>query len=104
MSRWAQTSREPQTRLAGVRMKRGATQQRTAAAVGLSLTTYRRLERGEIAHPPLAWLRNLSIAFDVELEEILEPGWGDGWTVLDARADTPPTPGWNRPKKPGLLS
>lgn len=80
-------------------MKLGATQERTAAAVGLSLTTYRRLERGEIEHPPLAWLQNLAIAFDVELEEILEPSWGGAWTVLDAQAAEPPTPGWHRPVK-----
>jgi len=104
MSRWAQSSRQPQTRLAGVRMKLGATQERTSAAVGLSLTTYRRLERGEIAHPPLAWLQNLAIAFGVELNEILEPGWGEGWTVLDARAAAPPAPGWHRPVKKDWFS
>lgn len=95
--RRAQSSREAQTRLAETRMRLGATQKRTAAVVGLSLTTYRRLERGEIEHPPLAWLRNLAIAFDVEVDEILEPDWGMGWTELDARAAGPPAPGWRQP-------
>jgi transcriptional regulator with XRE-family HTH domain len=78
-------------------MKRRATQKRTAEVVGIALTTYRRLERGEIRHPPLAWLRNLALALEVELDDILEPEWGAGWTELDARAKGPPPKDWHRP-------
>jgi transcriptional regulator with XRE-family HTH domain len=79
-----------ETRLAQWRVKRGATQASLAGAVGLSLATYRRLERGQNPNPPLGYLVNCAIALGCELDDLLDDHYRD-WYVLDPwKAGKPP--------------
>lgn len=57
--------------------------------LGLSESTYRRLETGRMAKPPLSYLVNCAILFDVPLEELLEPD-ALHWSRIGA--GTPSTP------------
>lgn len=52
----------------------GLEQADAARMLGLSESTYRRLETGRMVKPPLSYLVNCAILFDVPLEELLEPG------------------------------
>lgn len=81
----------PETRLARTRMSRGVTQEELAGAVGISVPTYRRLERGEVRNPKLGQLVNCAIALGVELDALIEDEWRE-WLPFDARAATPPQP------------
>jgi hypothetical protein len=54
----------------------------------MSLSTYRRLEAGEIDEPNLRWLVNLSFALGCDLEEIYEDEWLR-WLPADG-AERPP--------------
>jgi transcriptional regulator with XRE-family HTH domain len=81
----------PETRLAHARMSRGVTQDELAQAVGISVPTYRRLERGEVRNPKLGHLVNCAIALGVELDALLEDEWLQ-WLPFDQRAATPPEP------------
>lgn len=76
------------SRIANVRRLRGWRQDELAAAVGVSVATLRRLERGEIDNPPLRYLQNLAIALRVELDALIEPAWRQWWPR--SGADTPP--------------
>jgi transcriptional regulator with XRE-family HTH domain len=51
---------------------RGVHQHELARAVGISLTSLKRLERGALRNAPLWWYRNCAIALGVELDEILD--------------------------------
>jgi transcriptional regulator with XRE-family HTH domain len=77
------------TKLAHARAKRGVTQPQLAAAIGISLATYRRLERGEQDNPPLRYLSNAAICLDMRLEDLIEDDWRT-WATLDQRATRPP--------------
>lgn len=92
---------KPETRLARARMSRGVTQDELAAAIGISVPTYRRLERGQTDNPPLRYLVNAALALGVELDELIEDEWRT-WLVLDSRAAAPPAPDefWRRPYRP----
>jgi transcriptional regulator with XRE-family HTH domain len=79
------------SRIANVRRLRGLRQDELAAAVGLSVATLRRLERGELDNPPLRYLQNLAIALDVELDRLIEPAWRQWWPRPGAGA--PPARG-----------
>lgn len=91
----------PETKLARVRMSRGVTQDELAKAVGISVPTYRRLERGEVENPKLRHLVNCSIALGVELDDVLEDEWLE-WLPLRKIAVTPPDADafWRRPYRP----
>jgi|SRR5665213_1939777 len=83
---------EPETGesfLAWRRKKRGVTQQEMADAVGVSLSTYRRLERGHIDDPGVRILHNCAIALGVPLYDIIPAEWYH-WTEFDAKAAKPP--------------
>lgn len=71
--------------------------------LGLSESTYRRLETGRMTKPPLSYLVNCAILFDVPLEELLEPG-ALHWSRIGA--GTPKTPpqvaGKDRPSRARL--
>jgi len=54
--------------LARVRMARGLTQEELADAIGISLPTYRRLERKDMDNPGVRYLANAAIALGVELD------------------------------------
>jgi transcriptional regulator with XRE-family HTH domain len=56
-----------------VRIERGVYQHELAHAVGLSLSTIKRLEQGRAKNAPLWWYVNCAIALDVGLEDVLEP-------------------------------
>jgi transcriptional regulator with XRE-family HTH domain len=82
-------------------MSRGVTQDELAKAVGISVPTYRRLERGEVENPKFRHLVNCSLALGVELTDILEDEWLK-WLPLQNIAATPPEPDefWRRPYRP----
>jgi transcriptional regulator with XRE-family HTH domain len=67
------------SRIAGVRRRAGLRQDELAAAVGMSVATLRRLERGEIDNPPLRYLQNIAMALDVRIGELIEPEWREWW-------------------------
>lgn len=92
----------PETKLARVRMSRGVTQEELAGAVGISIPTYRRLERGEAKNPKLRHLTNCAIALGVEMDDLIEDEWRE-WLPFDqGAAATPPEPDefWRRPYQP----
>jgi DNA-binding XRE family transcriptional regulator len=90
------------SRLAAARRHRGVTQEEMAAAVGLSLATYRRLENGELPNPPLRYLTNCALALDVELTALLEDEWLQ-WTAFKPRAGelADPSSLWTPPRSGG---
>lgn len=79
------------THLAAWRILSGKTQREMAEATGISLSTYRRLERGEIDNPPLRYLANCAIVMDTDIASITEPEWTQ-WYVFDKAASEPPDP------------
>jgi transcriptional regulator with XRE-family HTH domain len=91
----------PETRLARVRMSRGVTQEELAEAVGISVPTYRLLERGLMKNPKLSYLVNCAIALGVKLDEVMEAEWLE-WQPLNKQAARPPAPEkfWRRPYQP----
>lgn len=73
-----QYSRELGVRLHQLRIERGLTQERLAAAADITTYTYRKLEKGESnpgtpANPRLRTLLALAEVLDVQLVEILPP-------------------------------
>jgi len=75
--------------LAKVRRRRGLTQQEMADAVGVSLRTYRRVERGEVDDPGVRLLHNCAIALGVTLYDIIPAEWYF-WSVFSEDARVPP--------------
>lgn len=59
------------TPLARARVSKGLYQHELARAAGISITTYRRLERGTVGNAPLWQYTNCAIALNVELEQLL---------------------------------
>lgn len=60
-----------------------------ARATGISVGTYRRLERGETAAPNLRHLGNCALVLDCEVEDLIEDEWREWWSVGGAsRAPT----------------
>jgi transcriptional regulator with XRE-family HTH domain len=79
--------------LAEVRASKGVNQHELARQTGMSLSSLKRLEHGEVANPPLWWFINCARALNVELEEILDPkllAWRPGPNA----AAGPPPPEW----------
>lgn len=60
-----------------------------AAAIGVSIRTYRRLEQGKIDDPGVRVLHNCALALGVPLYDII-PGEWHRWTVFAEEADEPP--------------
>ena len=87
-----------ETKLARWRMRRGLTQDELAAAIGISLPTYRRLERATTDNPPLRYLQNAALALGVELDDVIEDSWRQ-WKSFSADASRVPDPGrlWRTP-------
>jgi transcriptional regulator with XRE-family HTH domain len=67
------------TRLAVARLQRNVTQEDLAKQVGLSLASYRRLERGQVRNPGIRTLVNLAVALQVPIDEVCEPEWFEWW-------------------------
>ncbi len=86
-------------------MSRGVTQEELARAVGISVPTYRRLERGQTANPKLRHLVNCAIALGVKLADVLEDEWLE-WLPLDEASAEPPIRDefWRRPYRPDKRS
>lgn len=80
------------THLAALRQERGIRQTEMAAAIGVSPTTYRRLERGQMSNPPLRYLTNAAILLRVDLEDVIEDEWREWLVVDDLTASEPPDP------------
>lgn len=80
-------------------MRRGVTQEELAEAIGISIATYRRLERGKIDNPPLRYLVNSAIALGVELADLIENDWNRWWSHPGYLPTRPPRPDqfWRRP-------
>jgi transcriptional regulator with XRE-family HTH domain len=89
------------TRLAYARISSNLSQGELAKLVGLPLATYRRLERGQLANPPIRYLTNIALVLNVDLEEICEDDWL-WWTVF--RRDQPADPPELRPNDYELSS
>lgn len=82
-------------------MARGVTQEELAEAIGISLPTYRRVERGETDNPPLRYLVNAALALGVELDAVIEDGWRDWKAFVETRPEPPnPDEFWRRPYRP----
>jgi transcriptional regulator with XRE-family HTH domain len=82
------------TRLAAVRLWRGATQKGLADKVGMSRRTLQRLELGQGRNPPLRSLTNCAKALGVPLEAIVEPEWLDDWWDPFGALEVPPEEGF----------
>ncbi|HEX6457272.1 MAG TPA: helix-turn-helix transcriptional regulator [Thermoleophilaceae bacterium] len=78
-----------ETRLAVARVFREVTQADLAEAIGISLTAYRALERGQTQNPPLRWLVNAGIALGIDWEELVDDDWRE-WLPLNERRAKPP--------------
>ena len=68
-----------ETKLAAARVLRGMTQAEVAAATGIPLSTYWKLERDEIKNPGIRDLANCAIVLGCKLEELIDDGWTDWW-------------------------
>lgn len=84
------------TKLEQMRRKRRVSQEKMAAIVGVSRTTYQKLERGTDDNPRLRYYVNASLALRCKLEDVLEDEWL-GWMVFDRQFPEPPDPEtfWN---------
>lgn len=87
-----------ETRLAIRRLERGLSQAQLARAVGLTRTTYWRLEAGQVANPKLRMLVNLAIALDCELEDLIEDEWREWYPFDKSEAAVPPE--WTSDRAP----
>jgi transcriptional regulator with XRE-family HTH domain len=101
MARRRHPGTKADTKLARARMGRGVTQEELAEAIGISVVTYRRLERGRMDNPPLRYLQNAALALGVDLAAIWEDEWRE-WKVFDSQRPEPPDPDtfWRRPYRP----
>lgn len=90
-----------ESRLARARMARGVTQEELADAIGVSLPTYRRLERKQTGNPGLRYLMNAALALGADLDMLIEDEWRE-WMVFDQERPAPPAPDefWRRPYQP----
>lgn len=89
------------SRLAKARVARGVTRKELARRSGVTLASLRRLEYEQVPDAPLWWYRNLAIALELDLDDILdgrECRWR--WT---ADAPKPPPPGWYDPARAARL-
>lgn len=62
-----------ETPLAEQRVARGMSQEQVAAATGISLSTYRRMERGKLDNPPIGYLINCAHVLGCKVFELVEP-------------------------------
>lgn len=79
-----------ETKLADWRRRRGLSQAELARAVGLTRTTYWRLETGRVRNPRLRQLMNCAIALGCELDDLVEDDWREWYPFDRSRAPAPP--------------
>lgn len=96
------------SRLAYWRTFRDLRQYELASRSGVPLGTLKHIEQGTGTRgPDVRYVRNLAIALDCELDDILEDHWGrGGWTALPGGPKTPPLPDpdWGPGPPPSLES
>jgi len=73
-------------------------QKKLSELSGVPLRTIQRLERGQVANPPIRNLVNLSMVMECDLEDVCEDDW-IRWTVFDAAAPEPPPKGHWLPER-----
>jgi transcriptional regulator with XRE-family HTH domain len=76
------------------------TQDELARAVGISVPTYRRIERGETDNPKLRHIVNCAIALGVDLDDVIEPEWLEWLPAVGAAEPPEPDEFWRRPYRP----
>lgn len=81
-------TRRWKTKLHFARGGGGLTQKWMSERTGIPLRTYRRLESGELANPPLRYLVNCAIVLNVPLADVCEDDWLR-WTPFDKNARKP---------------
>lgn len=91
-----------ETKLAAWRVKRGMTQPELARAIGMSLSSYYRLERGIMRNPPLGYLANASIVLGCKLEKLIEDEWREWYGHRKHLSSRPENPKklWRSPPAP----
>lgn len=58
----------------------------------LSRATYRKLEQGLIANPPIRYLTNCAIVLGCQLEDLIEDEWRAWWKRLPNDPEQPTDP------------
>lgn len=97
-SRWRTRER---TKLARARLERSLTQRQVSDFAGIALSSYRRLERGQIENPPLGWLVNLQHVLALEdVGELIEDEWLVFRQLRTGKPDRPPDPRIIRSRPP----
>src|ERR1700760_4841184 len=76
------------TKLAELRVDRGITQSTMARAMGMGLTAYQALERGDDANPRLRVLVNASLILGVAVDDVIEQSWR-AWLPTQAHQSPP---------------
>ena len=66
-----------------------------AEASGISIATFRRLERGSMPNPPIRYLANCAIVLGVELEELIEEEWRGWLSVAQKKPPSDPKGLWH---------
>lgn len=66
------------TRIARLRLQRGLSQREVADQAGLSIRTYRAIERGEVFDPGVRQVANIARVLQVEIAHACEPEWISG--------------------------
>jgi transcriptional regulator with XRE-family HTH domain len=74
-----------ETKIAAWRVRRGMTQAEVAAALGMSVATYWRYERGRIYSPGIRQLSAFAFLFGCELDDLIEDEWRPGYLRPGAR-------------------
>lgn len=90
------------TRLAEVRRSRGISQDRLAALIGISGTTYREIETGRNLNPPIGYLANRTLVLGCELEELIDPRYRAWYRRHPGMPGPPDDPSvhWNTSRGP----
>lgn len=87
-----QNSTKATSQLAKARVARGITRKELARRSGVTLASLRRLEYEQVPDAPYWWYRNLAMALELDLDDIL--GERDRRWRYSADAQVPPPPGW----------
>jgi transcriptional regulator with XRE-family HTH domain len=75
-----------ETEIARRRVAAKLTQGELAEEIGISLPTYRRLERNKMRNPPMRYLVNAAIVLGCDWTDLVEPEW-ERWLDLHPRLD-----------------
>ena len=87
------------SRLEAARRARGVKQQDLASAIGIGVSTYRRLERKQIPGPPLAYFVNCAMVLDVPITSLIDDEYLLWTQLTDDKAKTSPSAPPEDPQK-----